>query len=193
MKKLTVICVLAVVMAAICGCGGNDMFKKVTPSNETIANNQMEAFLNALESHDTERLMSLFAPNALSEAEDFQQSIDSLFSYYQGNYSSYDNWSATGASTRRENSHVVKKLYGTYDVTTDANVYRFAFLYVATDSHVPDNVGLWSVYIIKMDDDLDPQYAYRGDDMYTPGIQIGIQNTIPAEFEPSETEEYPEI
>jgi hypothetical protein len=31
------------------------------------------------------------------------------------------------------------------------------------------------------DDDIDPQYAYRGDGLYTPGIQIGIKNTLPNE------------
>ena len=82
----------------------------------------------------------------------------------------------------------MKKIYGTYDVVTDVGVYRFAFLYVAADSAVVDNVGLRSVYVIKMDEDIDPQYAYRGDHTYAPGIQLGVQNNIPDEFESPEIE-----
>ena len=157
------------------------MFRKMFPSSETIANAQMEAFLNALESHDTKQLISLFATNALSETVNIQSSVDLLYSYYQGNCVSYNNWGATGTSETREGSHIVKEIYGTYDVTTNVGMYRYAFLYIAKDSSNPGNIGLWSVYIIKMDDDIDPQYAYRGDGLYTPGIQIGIKNTLPNE------------
>lgn len=177
MKRLIAICIIAALMIMICGCE----VVKIMPSDEAIANAQMEAFLNALENRDTEQLISLFTANALSETENIQYSVDMLYSYYQGNYTSYNNWGGPDTSTTREGIHIGKEMHGTYDVVTDADVYRFAFLYVAVDSTVADNVGLWSVYVIKMDDDTDSQYAYRGDALYTPGIQIGIPNNLPDE------------
>ena len=36
-----------------------------------------------------------------------------------------------------------------------------------------------SLYIVIKSDDTDPNYAYRGDDKNTPGINIGIKNIIP--------------
>lgn len=157
------------------------MFKRKFRSNEEIANDQMEMFLKALESCDTEQLVSLFSANALLETKNIQESVDMLYSYYQGNYRSYNNWSATSSSTRREGSRIVKEIRGTYDVTTNVGIYRFAFLYIDTDSAVPDNIGLSSVYVIKMDDDIDQQRAYRGDGLYTPGIHIGVPNKLPDE------------
>jgi hypothetical protein len=181
MKKISAICIVLAVLSIMCGCDGNNMFEKPKLSNETIVNGQMDALLAALECRDTEGLISLFAPKALNNTENIQHTVDLLYSYYQGKHISYDNWNATGESTERNDNHVVKKLYGTYDVVTDEDTYRFAFLYVAEDSSDPDNVGLQSVYIIKRDDDIDPQYAYRGDQAYKPGIHIGVQNKLPDE------------
>lgn len=177
MKALTLICTIAVIALTFYGCVGDGMFQ----SESTIANAQMDAILCALENRDAEQLTSLFAKNALSEVENFQSAVDSLFSYYQGNHTSYNNWGATNSSTEREGNHQIRKIYGTYDVTTNTGTYRFAFLYVVTDTLYPDNVGLRSVYVIKMEEDTDPQCAYRGDDLYTPGIQIGIPNKLPVE------------
>ena len=43
------------------------------------------------------------------------------------------------------------------------------------------NIGIWSFYIIKLQDDTDPQFAYRGDDKFTPGINFNKKNVIPDE------------
>lgn len=181
LKRLAIICIVVIIIVAVCGCADVSMFEKIPPSDEAIADAQMEAILNALESCDSGQLVSLFAANTQSETRDMQESFNMLSSYYQGNYISYNNWSATGTSTTRDGSHIVKEIYGTYDVTTNVGIYRFAFLYVSTDSVDPNNVGLKSTYVIKMDDDTDPQYAYRGDGLYTPGIHIGITNDLPDE------------
>ena len=181
MKWHAIVCIAVIIIVTFCGCGAESMFNKKNHNNESIADVQMEKFLNTLESGDSEQLISLFATNAISETVDMRESIDMLYSYYQGNYISYNNWSATGSSTTREGNHIVKEIYGTYDVTTNEGVYRFAFLYVAEDSADPNNIGIRSIYVINMDDDIDLQYAYRGDGLYTPGIHIGIPNNLPEE------------
>ena len=176
-KSLAIVIVFLII--ALGGCAGEGMFGKIMHSDEAIADKQMEEFLNALENHDTDGMASLFAPNALSEVDEFQKVIDELYLYYQGSYNAYNNWNATNTVTLRENGRIIKEIYGTYDVTTDEGVYRFAFRYVESDSRAAENIGLWSVYVISMDLDIDPEYAYRGDGLYSVGIQIGIPNSIP--------------
>lgn len=176
MKKLYAIVIILFLIITSGGCAG--MFGKMMYSDEVIADKQMEAFLFALENHNVDEVASLFAPNALLEIDEFQKVIDELCLYYQGSYTTYDNWNATSTVTSRENGRLIKEIYGTYDVTTDVSVYRFAFRYVESDSHVLENIGLWSMYVISMDLDIDPECAYRGDGLYSVGIQIGIPNSI---------------
>ena len=181
MRWYSMVGIVVILIVVFSGCGDERMFNKKEHSNEAIADAQMEKVLDSLESGDVKQLISLFAANTISETVDMRESLDMLFSYYKGNYISYNNWSATGSATTREGNHIVKEIYGTYDVTTDVGVYRFAFLYVAEDSSTPNNIGIRSIYVINMADDIDPQYAYRGDGLYTPGIHIGIPNNLPEE------------
>ena len=181
MKKKSLICVILAFLAFVCGCGDSNVLRWPMQSDESIANMQMDSLLDAIESRDRNALISLFAPSALDDAENIQRSIELLYSYYQGSHVSYNNWGATGTSTERNDNRIVKKLYGTYDVVTDKDTYRFAFLFVAVDSTNSENIGFQSVYVIRMDDDVSTQYAYRGDQTYMPGIHIGIQNKLPDE------------
>ena len=69
-------------------------------------------------------------------------------------------------------------LYPTYDVQTYDGNYRITFKLVETDTVNEDNEGIWSLYVIKSENDTDPNVAYRGDDKYTAGIQINVKNVI---------------
>ena len=51
--------------------------------------------------------------------------------------------------------------------------------YMLLDTADADNVGIRSLYIIRLADDTDPQFAYRGDEKYTPGININKKSRIP--------------
>ena len=52
-------------------------------------------------------------------------------------------------------------------------------LWANEDTADADNVGIRSLYIIRLADDTDPQFAYRGDEKYTPGININKTSKIP--------------
>ena len=181
MKRTVVVFLALLLLIAVSGCGNLNGLMSALKSDEDICDEQMESFLSTLEAQDTKRLTALFAPKALTEAENMAETVELLYSYYQGNYRSYDNWGGTSSETTMENGFRRIEYYGTYDVTTNIGTYRFAFYYVAEDSFEEGNVGLHSIYVIKMEDDTDTQCAYRGDGLYTPGIQIGVPNTLPEE------------
>ena len=187
MKRIVIVFVVLLLLIAVSGCGYLNDFLIDPKSGADICDEQMETFLSALEAQDRKRLIALFAPNVLTEAENMTETVDLLYAYYQGNYSSYNNWNATSSETTRENGSLRIEYYGTYDVTTNMDTYRFAFHYVVEDSFDEGNVGFNSIYVIKMEDDTVADYAYRGDGLYTPGIQIGVPNTLPEESGDNET------
>ena len=61
---------------------------------------------------------------------------------------------------------------------TDKQTYRIAIQDCVIDETNSANVGIWSLYIIKMEDDTDPSFAYWGDGKNTPGININIKNNL---------------
>ena len=50
--------------------------------------------------------------------------------------------------------------------------HRFAMEFMLQDTADADNVGIRSLYVIRLADDPNPQRAYRGDGENTPGINI---------------------
>lgn len=178
MKRIFCLFIVAsLVMACLNGCG---LMLALYETDEEIEQAQMDAVLSALQEQDKEALKALFCQYTLSEVTDFDQTTDNLFAYFQGTvtstYSQGTRW-----DTERDGGNEIKDLYMSYDVTTTDQVYRIAIHYCAINDYAPEQQGIVSMYIIKMTEDTDPEYAYHGDTAYTPGIQIGIPNKLPPE------------
>lgn len=150
----------------------NDFYKA---NEKEVANAKLEELLNAIQNKDQERLRSLFAKNALSKAKDFDMNMEKLLDYYEGDYISYDDWG--GPLTEEETIDAwIKTIKPSYDIKTSKRSYRVAFELRTVDTGDSDNIGLWSIDIIKAENDNDLTYAYWGDLKYTPGINIDIKN-----------------
>ena len=142
-------------------------------SDTKICHYFTEEFLNSVEDGDNEAIKALFAPNALSKVDDMEKAIMDLLEYYQGEHSDFY-MEGPMTSLEKHDGHIRKQMDGTYDVSTDKGDYRIAIRYVHIDTLNPDNVGIWYVYIIKVEDDPNQEYAYWGDGKETPGINIGL-------------------
>ena len=59
------------------------------------------------------------------------------------------------------------------DITTTEDVFRIAIIWHIQDTEDIGNVGIWSFYIIRFEDDPYPNYAYGGDGLLSPGLHIG--------------------
>ena len=181
MKKvfLSIFLIVLGILFSSCSLGGNNMFGGILDNDQKVANEYFDEFIEALESKNKDAIKTMFSKNSIKNSENFEVSIDYLFDYFQGEVISYNDWAGPVVETSKENDHIKKIMDSTYDVETNGQQYRFAIQNHTVDTANPDNVGIWSLYIIKLNDDTDPQYAYRGDDKNTPGINIGIKNIIP--------------
>ena len=173
MKKVFVLAI-AIIMATMTALlGGCTFFDDLfAPSDNEDADNKLQAFVDCLRNEDREGIKALFAQNKIAEISNFDESIEELLLYYEGEYMSVERHS-TGVEEDKD-SGIVRKWYNmSYDVTTDVAIYRMAFYWCAKDTGDSGNVGIESFYIIKATDDPNyPQYTYRGDGLWTPGINI---------------------
>ena len=179
MKRVFIL-VIAIIMSAmtalLSGCTFfDDLF---APSDNEDADNKLRSFVECLNNEDREGIKSLFTKNKIAEISNFDERIEELLLYYDGEYISVERHS-TGVEDDKD-SGIERKWYNmSYDVTTDAAIYRMAFYWCAKDTGDQENVGIESFYVIKATDDPRyPQYTYRGDGLWTPGINIGKMHEV---------------
>lgn len=174
MKKVFVLVIAIIIATMTMFMGGCTIFDDLfAPSDNEDADNKLQAFVQCLDNEDREGIKALFAQNKIAEISNFDESIEELLLYYEGEYMSVERHS-TGVEEDKD-SGIVRKWYNmSYDVTTDTTIYRMAFYWCVKDTGDDGNEGIESFYIIKATDDPNyPQYAYGGDGLWTPGINIG--------------------
>ena len=179
-KLLILIILLISMILSSCSIGGSEMFSRFgrfyNNNDHEVANSKLEEVLSAIQNKDKKALKSLFAKNALSEVENFDDNAETLFGYYEGNYTSYDDWGAVMSSGEIKYGNKITGLCPTYDIVTDKGNYRATMKIISVDTNDSDNVGVWSIYFIKAENDDDLSCAYWGDLKFTPGINLDIKN-----------------
>ncbi len=139
-------------------------------TDNDIASKNLEKLLTAIENEDYEGITALFAPNIKNNIEDFSESMNTLILYYEGEQSSVDNW-GLGATYDVNNGIEIKYLNMSYDITTTENKYRMGIIWYIQDTGDENNVGIWSLYVLKFEDDIMQDYAYRSEGEN--GIHVG--------------------
>lgn len=157
-----------------CSIGNSNMRKMFfARNNNQIANERFEALIDAIQTHNSDAVKAVFSNNVLREVENIDDSIQELFDYFQGNLLSYNEWAGPDVSAKKGNGNYWKSYDCTYDFETSKDKYRLAMEIITVDTTDADNIGIRSLYIIRFEDDTDPNCAYRGDGAYTTGINIG--------------------
>ena len=154
MKRLLGICsVLAsTVLLSSCLFGGGRFFRD---SDEKIAKNGMEQGLDAVVRKDKEALKSMFSKTALAEAEDFENRMDYLFNFFQGEVKPWkddDRNSGPAVHEHNDHGHVTKEFTYWYYIDTDKESYLFFIVDYVEDTDHPDNVGLYTLRAIRAED-----------------------------------------
>ena len=181
------VCLLMLIIMTLlltsCSSGDSNMVRDLFKKNEReTANERFEALIGAIQNQDRVALKAFFSEKSLKESQNIEETITALFDYFRGDMLSYNDWGSLGSiggMNEDGTGRYWKCLYATYDVETTQDKYRFAMEYMLLDTADADNVGIRSLYIIRLADDTDPQFAYRGDEKYTPGININKTSRIP--------------
>ncbi len=188
MKKICIILILTIITISVllCSCsifkGGNQMQNSRISSDLDQANSRMEKLVDALENKDKDTLKLMFSKNAINNSDNFDDDLNKLIDMYHGDFVSYDDWGSVDTEETINGSEELKILYSTYDITTSEQVYRITIKDILTDTKEVDNVGMFSLYIIKYEDDTDSRFAYVGDLKYKAGINFDVKNVIEYEL-----------
>lgn len=174
MKKAIPLLVATILLLTSCSLGDTYMFGKIFRSDREIANESFEKIIRAIESRDKNALTNLFSERSIADSDDFDGSITALFDYYKGEMTSYNDWGGPNTNDGINDDGTGrnwKNIQSTYDVETNGGIYRFAIKTFLKDSADANNIGVYSLYVMRVEDS-DIRFAYWGDGNWTPGINI---------------------
>ncbi len=137
--------------------------------DSTIATKRFEEILTAIENKDKDSLKSMFSKKVLEESKLIDEDIDHLFSFFQGDLVSFKKVSSS-SSENRDSKERRKEIRITFNVNTTQHSYIVRFREIIEDTIKPENIGLYTLRIIKEEDKESVLYWWK--DMEIQGIII---------------------
>lgn len=144
---------------------------------DQIAEDQLNAILEAAVAQDAAAIKAQFAPNAVAAQPELDDQIEALLDYYAEKPWEIDspgcmtmdssNADGTGGRTSSFQMHGM--------ILTD-RFYRFSLRGISVDTKNPDNVGIWALFLLQVDQPTDYAYCVAGED-----DMVGIYVDLPAE------------
>ncbi len=166
---------IVMIFLFICSCTTKGK-TKTSDKDYKIAHETIEVVLETIQTKNIDALKKLFSKTALAKTNSFDDSVEMLFKYFDGTVESYDDGSGPFVETTRDNDKIYQLIESSFEVKTGTNEYRFAMQYVTLGDE--EDIGITSLYVIKLNDDKDLTCAYWGDGLFTPGIHVAIPNGV---------------
>ena len=136
-----------------------------------VADDLFQQVIDAIKNKDKVALKALFSKNALNNAVDLDKSVDTLLGFIEGEISTWVNPDGgPGASESINYGHITKELFLYYNVNTDTQKYFFLVDFYPIDTDHPDNVGIYTIMLSKVEDEDTVLSGYRN--VIYPGIYI---------------------
>lgn len=169
-KVLILLFIINILFLSSCSIGGSRTDMLNNQNDDKKADARLEKVIEAIKSKDKEALRTMFSKQAQKDAENLDGRMEYLFNFFQGEVKSWNN--INGAPTIHEtsdNGHKTKKVKSYYYVNTDKQKYFFYISEFTVDTDKPDNVGLYTLLVIKAEDK-EKQWDNGSDDTFLPGI-----------------------
>ena len=163
-KKITLIFLILSFILGLAGCG----ILRYS-SDDSTALEHMEKLIATMEGDTPTDVKKLFAECVVEDDPNFDDDLALFLSYYQGKHTEirFDaGLHSTGAIEYGKREVIIST---GFLVTTDVKAYRFAFEWHVRDDFDEAKKGIWSLYIISVEEDI-LGYGGSGDGLYTKGI-----------------------
>lgn len=144
--------------------------------DHTRCDKLMENLTSYLEKDDFDNAKALFAKR-LYEIESFDDDLNDLINYYSGETKTINGLVDTGEYSNfdyEERHHGME-----YDVETSDDIFRFNIIYIEKDTRSKNNVGIISLYVLKLSEDEYPNDRYVGASISTDGIHVAYPHELP--------------
>jgi len=144
---------------------------------DQIAVEQLNAILDAVVAQDAAAVKAQFAPNAIAAQPELDDQIEALLDYYAGKSWEIDSPGCmTMDSSNADGTGGQISSFQMHGMILTDRFYRFSLRGISVDTKNPDNVGIWALFLLQVDQPTDYAYCVAGED-----DMVGIYVDLPAE------------
>lgn len=144
---------------------------------DQIAEDQLNAILEAAVAQDAAAVKAQFAPNAIAAQPELDDQIEALLDYYAGKSWEIDSPGCmTMDSSNADGTGGRASSFQMHGMILTDRFYRFSLRGISVDTKNPDNVGIWALFLLQVDQPTDYAYCVAGED-----DMVGIYVDLPAE------------
>ena len=144
---------------------------------DQIAEDQLNAILEAAVAQDAAASKAQFAPNAIAAQPELDDQIEALLDYYAGKSWEIDSPGCmTMDSSNADGTGGRASSFQMHGMILTDRFYRFSLRGISVDTKNPDNVGIWALFLLQVDQPTDYAYCVAGED-----DMVGIYVDLPAE------------
>lgn len=161
MKRIAILSIILILLTSCSILEKSPVSNQLLVTDQQCADKRIEVLLDALENQDRMAVESMFSPKALEEVTAFDEHLDYLFEFFQGNVLS---WKLGGGPftdySREKDGRRVRNITAWYKVNTDEQNYIFIFIECLKDTKELNNVGLYTLRVIHAEDK-DTEFSYK--------------------------------
>ena len=139
---------------------------------DQIAEDQLNAILEAAVAQDAAAIKVQFAPNAIAAQPELDSQIEALLAYYNNETWEFE-MPATGISESRNETGGTTRSYEMHSRIDGEKYYLVAMHAVVNDTTEPDNVGIWSLFLFRTDYPIESAYYVKDEDNMV-GIYVDL-------------------
>lgn len=117
------------------------------------ADQKMKQIIEVIYKQDKDSLKAMFSDRALSESEDIDEKINSLFDFYQGEVKDFERKGYSFYDSVENRKVIKKECYSWYRINTKMYNYFFIMIDYPVDILQNNNKGIYTLRVIKSDKD----------------------------------------
>ena len=184
-KLLLIIQIVLIPALLLSGCADLKISKELVQHavggiydpTDQIAEDQLNAILEAAVAQDAAAIKAQFAPNAIAAQPELDDQIEALLDYYAGKSWEIDSPGCmTMDSSNADGTGGRASSFQMHGMILTDRFYRFSLRGISVDTKNPDNVGIWALFLLQVDQPTDYAYCVAGED-----DMVGIYVDLPAE------------
>ena len=144
---------------------------------DQIAEDQLNAILETAVAQDVAAIKAQFAPNAIAAQPELDDQIEALLDYYAEKSWEIDSPGCmTMDSSNADGTGGRVSSFQMHGMILTDRFYRFSLRGISVDTKNPDNVGIWALFLLQVDQPTEYAYCVAGED-----DMVGIYVDLPAE------------
>lgn len=172
-RKISALLLALIAVASFSSC----FSKNASADASVLAEDTLRRFISYVQDGDKENIKGLFSKNARETVENFDEPVDDLIEFFEGEVLSFGSEDLTNSNKKVHNGKRSIELKSAITVNTTKQTYYVSFNQFVINEIDQDKIGVEKFSIVKKSD-WNYTYTYWGSNDDIPGIHIDTEKSV---------------